>query len=442
MAISTPPILSNFTPQRIDSDTHWEAFWDRFGITMKQGPLVGLINSLDDRRPTAVVAITTHSVLWISELRTKPVAKILTLDGAHNRFLLGNKSVPIQDLIGIFEKLMALITDYRVGWLRLAPRSKSRNSIGRNVYWDKIADSLAEKIEFSGEAEIISIGSPQHLILNGILDGLSRLRRCAVFLSTVDPTLPWVSLLEEKSPLDQFTADTILDKVFSKATVDIVNSGKISISGKLIPVDVVYDLYCEFTQVSIVKRIFGKLDARWFGVATSSNDDSRQFFWLSVGITFDQFVQELIKTVDTLVADLSISQFMTIADRANAIPVTFLPITSDETKERLLAGLIATSHKIATILGFVEWNCELFSELKTAKRLLSDTSNRIDYIIRTLQTSEKPSDTLAGQIESTRSRIQFSIHLISERIAEIHSQVVLDKLSEIVTEVEQVIRQN
>ena len=262
----------------------WVNFWNCYGISTGAGPLVGLINSVDDRRPTAVVAITEKSFLWIADLRVKPIAKVISFDEEHNVFLIGNKPVSIADLPALFEKLLSLITDYRVGWLRLVPRSKTRNSLGRNLYWDKIADSLAEKIHFLGAAEITSIGTPQHLILNGMLNGLSRLRRCAVFLSTSDLTLPWASMMEEKSPLDDALSNGFLAHIFTKTTEEILSTGVVEVAGKRLPVEVVYDLYCEFTQDSVIKRVFGKLDARWFGVATSNNDEDRQFFWLKLNL--------------------------------------------------------------------------------------------------------------------------------------------------------------
>ena len=422
------------------SDAMWLSFWDRFGISPKQGPLVGLVNSIDTNHPTSVVAITSNSLLWISDLRVNPVAKILTFNEEDDLFLFEKKPVKITELPVLFKKLLALVTEHRVGWLRLVPRSQSRGSLGRNMYWDKIADSLAVKIQFNKEAEITSIGTPQHTIFNGILDGLSRLRHCSLFLATTDPEISWKMMMDDISPLDNFTSDSIFERVFSKPTQGILDTGMITVAGKTLPMEIAYDMVCEFTQRSLIKRLFGKLDAQWFGIAMSTNDEDRQFFWIPLGLTFEQFLKILISTVTTLVADLSISQFMQINDRIKAIPVAYLPITSDASKAQLLSGLFTVSTKLVKLLGFVEWNCELFEDIKTAKRMLSDTMARVDTMSQTLQTTEKATETLAGQIESTRSRIQFSIHLMSEKIAETRSPEVLDRLSKLVADVETVLR--
>jgi hypothetical protein len=422
------------TPIAIACDPQWCEFWNQYAIPLTSTPIVGLINSAEDKRPSSLVVFTGKSILFIANLRVTQAPNELEFSSDQNTFKLNGQPTSFAETAKFLSKLIETLSNFRVAWFRLIP--KTRATLGRNLYWDKIASSLTQRIHFEGDCEIGPAGIPLHVINQGVLTGLVKLKSYATFGSESGISMSWIEMMQGISPLESVTAAGLTQDLFTKSTQASVATGTIDILGRKLPLDVIYDLYCELTNTSIHKQFLAKFEARYFGIVNSNSDGERQFYWRDMNLTFDTFCTHLRHSVTALATDLSLATFQVLGQRIQSIPIRLIEVAPPTVRKQFQSELISLNKTVAGLLSFVEWNSELFLDIRSVKQILSRSLELTETYLRQIQNLEVAADIVVSQLESTRSRLQFSLNLICEKLTGVNSQQTLQDLSDLIGKIE------
>ncbi len=418
----------------------WLQFWAQFELDLRHGPLLGLLNSEVSKKPNRLIVITANGFLWIPQLDPPRPPAAIVFDDTLPGFRLNDQPISASESGNFCTKLLDALSENRVAWFRFGPKKNA--TLDRNLYWDKIATHIGARLGIQVPCEIGNTGLAQHRVANALLDGLTKLKDHAHILTddTLTPAPTWDQLITGYSVLDAVDATQLIHAIFEPSTLQSLDDATLIIKSQKIPIEPLYDLYCERLEPNPLKRWAALIEARFLGLIRPNSDGERVMYWENINLTFLEFCTEMDISVSRLIAALSTDRFEELESRIAAIPYRWFDFSAESTRSDFFSTLETLDRHVGKCLAFAEWNSELFADLRAVKLSLNRSADTLRLILRHCQLVNTQITSTSAQIEATRSKHQFTLHLISERLDHLRSTEQMEKVGQLIHQLDMTTR--